>query len=110
MAEELSKKKISIKKVIVIILSVVLTISIIFGFTLYREHKMRRAFVGVEGLSFDGMRFERCIDYKLTKTPEIICKTTDGNWIIWTVEGYEDNLEYVYANCFRDGFFYKRIE
>lgn len=118
MAEELSEKKISIKKVIVIILLVILTIGIISCFTLYREHKMRRAFVGVEGLTFDGIRFERCTNYALTNTldtsmlekSEMICKTTDGDWIIWAVEGYEDNLEYVYANCFMDGFFYERVE
>ncbi len=113
MAEELSKKKISIKKVIVIILPIVLTIGIISCFTLYREHKMRRAVVGVEGLSFDGMYFVQCTDFKITNTlekSEMICKTTTGDWIIWAVEGYENNHEYVYANCFMDGFFYERVE
>ncbi len=111
--KKLTRNKISVKDVIVIILLVVLTISIISGFTLYREHKMRRAVVGVEGLTFDGMYFVQCTDYALTNTldtSEVICKSKDGDWRIFSVEGYEENFEYVYARLTFDGRFYERIE
>lgn len=109
----LPQKKMSTKKAIVIILSVVLIIAIITGIALYRDHKLRRAVVSVEGLTFDGMEFVRCSDCELTntfKTSKIICKTTKGDWIIWSVEGYEESLEYVYANCFMDGYYYKKVK
>lgn len=111
--ETLSKRKMSTRKVIVIILSVVLIITIITGIALYREHKLRRAVVSFEGLTFDGMEFVRCSDSELTntfKTSKIICKTTKGDWIIWSVEGYEESLEYVYANCFMDGYYYAKVK
>lgn len=111
--ETLTKRKMSTKKVIFIILSVVLIISIITGIAIYREHKLRRAVVSVEGLTFDEIEFVRCSDYELTDTFEktkIICKTTKGDWIIWSVEGYEESLEYVFANCFMDGYYYERVK
>lgn len=112
--ETLTKRKMSTKKVIFIILSVVLIISIITGIALYREHKLRRAVVSVEGLTFDTMNFKRINDCKefeeLSRTDNIICKTTKGDWIIWSVEGYEESLEYVYANCFMDGYYYEMIK
>lgn len=115
MSEEktLTRSKLSVKEIIVIILLVVLTISIISSFALYREHKMRRAFVGVEGMTFDGMYFERCTDYALTntlKTSKLICKSDNGDWRIFSVEGYEKNLEYIYARSFMDGFYYERVK
>lgn len=73
---------------------------------------MRRAVVSFEGVSFDGMLFEPCTDYKFTSTldtSKIICKTTDGNWIIKSVEDYEENFEYVYARSFMDGHWYERV-
>lgn len=109
----LSKMKMSVKEVIVIILLVVLTISIISGFALYREHKMRRAVVSFEGVSFDGMLFEPCTDYAFTNTLElsgIICKSEDGDWRIFSVEGYEKNLEYIRAQSFINGHWYERAE
>lgn len=112
--ESLTKRKITTKKLIVIILSVALIISIITGISLYREHKLRRAVVSVEGLTFDTMNFKRIDDYKdfeeLSRTDNIICKTTNGDWIIWSVKGYEESLEYVYANCFMDGYYYERVQ
>lgn len=101
-------KKAAIKKIITVILLIMLAA----GISLYKEHKLRRAFLGTEGLTFDGMLFERCTDYKLTSTFEkskIICKTTNGDWIIWSVDGYKENYEYVYARCFMDGYYYERI-
>lgn len=50
-----TKRKMSAKKVITIILSLILITSMITGIALYREHKLRRAVVSFEGVSFDGM-------------------------------------------------------
>lgn len=111
--ETSTKRKMPTRKVIVIILSVVLIISILTGRALYRDRKLRRAVISVENLTFDGMEFVKCTDYKFTSTFEkskIICKTTNGDWIIWSVEGYEESLEYVYANCFMDGYYYKKVK
>lgn len=108
-----TKRKMSAKKVITIILSLVLITSMITGIVLYRDHKLRRAVLSVEGLTFDGMEFVRCSNYELTNTfnkSKIICKTTKGDWIIWSVEGYEESLEYVYANCFMDGYYYEKVK
>lgn len=107
--EQTLPKKILTKRAIAVILAFVLATGIISVFTLHKEHKMRRAVLDVEGLSFDGMEFKRCNDYKTLEKSEMICKTANGDWIVWSVEGYEDNLEYVYANCFMDGFFYERV-
>ena len=110
--EKLSKSKVS-KKITVIILIIALIIGCISGIKLYRENKLRCAFRDFDRLLFDNMTFE-CIDdckdsKELNRTDNIICKTTKGDWIIWSVEGYEESFEYVYANCFMDGYYYKKI-
>ncbi len=115
MSEEktLVQRKMQVKKAIAIILLIAIAVSIVSGFVLYREHKLRRASVSFEGISFDGMYFEVCTDYKLSSTFEptkIICKSTDGDWTIKAVEGYEENYEYVYLRSTFDGKFYERVE
>ena len=105
--EELSQK-VTIKKIIAVILLIVLAI----GIVLYREHKLRRAVVSFEGVSFDGMLFEPCTDYALTNTldtSKVICKSEDGGWRIFSVEGYEKNLEYIRAQSFMNGHWYERV-
>ena len=78
-----------------------------------RENKLRRAILSVENLTFDNMEFVRCSDYELTNTfepSELICKTTDGEWSIFSIENYEADYEYVYARLTFYGYYYERIK
>lgn len=111
--DSLTKRKMSTKKIIVIIFSVVLIISTITGIALYREHKLRRAVVSFEGVSFDGMLFKPCTDSKLTNTldtSKLICKSKDGDWRIFSAEGYEKNFKYIRAQSFINGHRYERVK
>lgn len=108
-----TKRKMSAKNAIAIFLSVVLIIAIITGIALYREHKLRRAVVSFEGVSFDGMLFEPCTDYELTNTlntSKLICKSKDGDWRIYAVKGYEHNFKYIRAWSLINGHWYERLE
>lgn len=108
-----TKRKISAQKAIVIILSLVLITSMIAGIALYREHKLRRAVVSFEGVSFDGMLFEPCTNYELTKNLDIsklICKSKDGNQRIYSAKGYEVTFEYIRVQSLINGSWYKRVE
>lgn len=101
------------KRFICIIISAVLLIGIMTAFCIIREHKLRRAILTFENLTFDGMEFVPCTNYALTSSLEpskVICKTIDGEWRIKAVEGYEENLEYVYARLTFDGRFYERVK
>jgi|GEM_PF-2894478 hypothetical protein len=111
--KECKNRSLKRKRLICIIICSVLIIGIITAFCIIRERKLRRAVLSIENLTFDGMEFVRCTDYELTNTFEhskVICKTTNGDWIITSVDGYEEDLEYVYARCFMDGYYYERVK
>lgn len=104
-----AQNKISVKKIFFVVLLVLLGVLCIFC----REYTLRRAMVGFEGVSFDGMYFEPCTDYVLTNTldtSKLICKSKDGGWTIYSVKGYEKNLDYIYAHSLIDGHWYERTD
>ncbi|MBQ8180841.1 MAG: hypothetical protein IJ010_02555 [Ruminococcus sp.] len=101
------------KKVTLFILCICVVIGVFLIICIIRENKLRRASLSIENLTFDNMEFVRCNDYELTnnlKISEIICKTTDGDWCIFSVENYEYDYEYVYVQLTCDGYFYERIK
>ena len=101
------------RKYFICILGLIFIIASVVVFCFIREDKLRRAAISTEILVFDGMEFVRCTDYAFIDSlepAEIICKTTDGEWRIFSVENYEDDYEYVYARLTFDGYFYERIK
>lgn len=94
-------------------ISLAAVIGIVTAFIVVRENDMRRAAVSLDLLAFDGMEFVRCSDYQLIDDLEpsgVICKSTNGDWRIFSVKNYERSYEYVYARLTFDGYFYERLK
>lgn len=87
------------KKAFFIIISVLLILIAAIAILVLRENKLRRAeYIGDE-FHFDGLIY-REINYReiepYSETYSVVCKTTDGQWILYEIEQYP-NHEYLVA-------------
>ncbi len=87
------------KKVVFVVISVLLILIVAIAILVLRENKLRRAeYIGDE-FHFDGLIYQE-INYKeiepYDETYSVVCKTTDGHWVLYEIEQYP-NHEYLVA-------------
>ncbi|MCH5209318.1 MAG: hypothetical protein J1F04_10555 [Oscillospiraceae bacterium] len=103
----MSKKK---KRLLVLSIIIFVIISITSVLTI-RESILRRAeFIG-DGFQFDGMVYKEIGSKEIQpykETYSVVCKTTDGVWVIYEIQQYPDR-EYLVARCGWEASVVKRV-
>lgn len=101
------KKKVLLTVSVVILFAVVLLTALWF-----REGSLRRATQGDGRFSFDGLLYEE-IDFReiepYNETWKVVCKTTDGSWVLYEIKQYPDH-EYLVARLGWEASVIKRVD